>query len=539
MKTLLFNVLTAVILLLIPTLNFAQAPPLGTAAEFVLFSTVGAVTNTGISQLTGNVGTNSGSSTGFGNVNGVMHDNDGASAQCAADLLIAYNQLNSTTATFFPAPLLGNGQILTEGVYSISGAATLNLDLTLDAQLSVNAVFIFQIQGSFSTNADSKIKLINGAQACNVFWKVEGLVSMASGTTMRGTVIANNAAINMNTGDTLEGRALSTAGAVTVDGVLAYIPIGCGSPILTGPTAPALASTECYALFSSDGPVSNSGITYVTGDVGTNVGLTTGFDPLLVTGTIHPIPDASTAQCAADLGNVYTYLNTLPTDIELLYPAQFGNNLVLTPHTYLMNAATVFTDTLYLNAQGFAKAVFVLQINGALSTSTYSKVLLINGAQAKNVYWKIDGAVNINDYSVFRGTIVCNNGAIDLTTGVTLDGRALTTTGALGTTAITATMPPGCIPIGISSFNTGNTNETVTIAPNPFSTSTTVVINDVSQINNCELRIYNVMGVEVMNTTLTKQLTTLETRFLPSGIYFYKITGKNKTIQSGKLVSQQ
>jgi hypothetical protein len=539
MKTLLFNALTAVMLLLIPTLNFAQAPPLGTAADFVLFSTVGAVTNTGISQLTGNVGTNSGSSTGFGNVNGVMHDNDGASAQCAADLLIAYNQLNSTTATFFPAPLLGNGQILTEGVYSISDAATLNLDLTLDAQLNVNAVFIFQIQGSFSTNADSKIKLINGAQACNVFWKVEGLVSMASGTTMRGTVIANNAGINMNTGDTLEGRALSTAGAVTVDGVLAYIPIGCGSPILTGPTAPALASTECYALFSSDGPVSNSGITYVTGDVGTNVGLTIGFDPLLVTGTIHPIPDASTAQCAADLGNVYTYLNTLPTDIELLYPAQFGNNLVLTPHTYLMNAATVFTDTLYLNAQGFANAVFVIQINGALSTSTYSKVLLINGAQAKNVYWKVDGAVNINDYSVFRGTIVCNNGAIDLTTGVTLDGRALTTTGALSTTAITATMPPGCIPIGISSFNTGNTNEAVTIAPNPFSISTTIVINDVSQINNCELRIYNVMGIEVMNATLTKQLTTLETRFLPSGIYFYKITGKNKTIQSGKLVSQQ
>ncbi|TRZ74335.1 MAG: DUF3494 domain-containing protein [Bacteroidetes bacterium] len=539
MKTRLLRALTAVLLLLIPTMNFAQAPLLGTAAEFVLFSTVGAVTNTGISQITGNVGTNSGSSTGFGNVNGVMHDNDGASAQCAADLLIAYNQLNSTTPTFFPGNLLGNGQILIPGVYSISGAATLNLDLILDAQLSVSAVFIFQIQGSFSTNANSKVRLINGAQACNVFWKVEGLVSMAAGTTMRGTVIANNAAINMNTGDTLEGRALSTAGAVTVDGVLAYTPIGCGSPVLTGPAAPALASTECWALFSSDGPVSNSGITYVTGDVGTNVGLTTGFDPLLVIGIIHPIPDGYTNQCAADLGNVYTYLNTLPYDIELLYPAQFGNNLVLTPHTYLMNAATIFTDTLYLNALGFANAVFVIQINGALSTSTYSKVLLINGTQEKNVYWKVDGAVSINDYSVFRGTIVCNNGAIDLTTGVTLDGRALTTTGALGTTAITATMPPGCGLIGVPPFNTGSTNESFTIAPNPFSTSTTIIVNGPSQINNCELRIYNAMGVEVMNTTITKQLTTLETRFLPSGIYFYKITGQNKTIQSGKLVSQQ
>ncbi|MFH0894656.1 MAG: ice-binding family protein [Bacteroidota bacterium] len=538
MKTQLLNVLTAVILLLIPILNFAQAPPLGTAAEFVLFSSVGAVSNTGISQLTGNVGTNSGSSTGFGNVNGVMHDNDGASAQCAADLLIAYNQLNSTVPTFFPAPLLGNGQILNAGVYSISGEATLNLDLTLNAQGNANAVFIFQIQGAFSTNASSKVHLINGALACNVFWKVEGLVSMAAGTTMRGTVIANNAAINMNTGDTLEGRALSTSGAVTVDGVLAYTPIGCGSPYLTGPTAPALASTECYAIFSSDGPVTNTGITYVTGDIGTNVGLTTGFDPLLVTGTIHPIPDASTAQCAADLLDVYNYLNTLPYDIELLYPAQFGNNLVLTPHTYLMNAAATFTDTLYLNAQGNANAVFVIQINGALSTSTYSKVILINGTQAQNVYWMVEGAVDINEYSVFRGTIICNNGAISLNNGVTLDGRSLTTTGALNTSAITATMPPGCNPTGIAPFDAANTNEAVTIYPNPFSTSTTIMINDASQIKEVELRMYNVLGKEVMNTTLTKQLTTLETSNLPSGIYFYKVIS-NKIIQSGKLVSQK
>jgi hypothetical protein len=444
MKTQFLNVLTAVILLMIPILSFAQAPPLGTAAQFVLFSTVGAVGNTGISQVTGNVGTNSGAITGFGNVNGVMLTSNGATAQCAADLLIAYNQLNSTVPNFFPAPLLGNGQILNAGVYSISGAATLNLDLILNGQGNPGAVFIFKIQGPFSTGANSKVKLINGALACNVFWKVEGLVSMAAGTFMRGTVIANNAAINMSIGDTLEGRALSTTGAVNVNGILAYTPIGCGSPVLTGPAAPALGTTQCYALLSASGPVSNAGVTHATGDIGTNVGLTTGFNPLFVTGTIHPIPDASTAQAAADLGIAYTYLNTLPVDIELLYPAQFGNDFVLTPHTYLLNAATVFTGNLYLNAQGNANAVFVIKINGALSTSTYSKVLFLNGTLAKNVYWKVDGAVSINDYSEFKGTIVCNNGAMLLATGVTLEGRALTTTGALGTTAITATMPPGC-----------------------------------------------------------------------------------------------
>ena len=541
MKTNLLSLITAIILLLLPIINFGQAPDLGTAADFVLFSTDGAVSNTGISQLTGNIGTNNGSSTAFGNVNGVMHDNDGASAQCAADLLIAYNQLNSTVPTFFPAPLLGNGATLNAGVYSISGEATLNLGLTLDAQGDPNAVFIFQIQGAFSTSAASKIHLINGALACNVFWKVEGLVSMASGTTMRGTVIANNAAIIMNTGDTLEGRALTTAGAITIDGVLAYTPIGCGSPYLTGPIAPALASTECYALFSADGPVTNTGITSVMGDVGTNVGLTTGFDPLLVTGIVHLIPDVSTATCAADLLTVYNYLNTLPYDIELLYPAQFGNNLVLTPHTYLLDAATELTDTLYLNAQGNADAVFVLKLNGALSTSTYSKVLLINGAQAKNVYWKIEGAVSINNYSVFCGTIVCNNGALGaLTTGVELNGRALLTTGALTATAMATTMLSDCLHTAIIPSGAQNSNGAVTIYPNPFTTSIDILLNDAAQINKCELKLYNIVGKEVMNTIITHQLTTLGTSNLTPGFYFYKVIGNNnKIIQSGRLVSKQ
>ncbi len=444
-KNLLFFV-TAVALLSFPKINFAQtAPALGTAANFELFTTNGAVTNTGISQITGNVGTNNGSSTGFGNVNGVMHDGDGASAAATADLQVAYGQLNSAIANFFPAPLLGNGDTLIAGVYSIAAVTTLGGDLFLDAKGNANAVFIFKIGAAFSTNAASKIKLINGALACNVFWKVEGEINMAAATFMRGTIIANNAAIHMNTNDTLEGRALSIAGAVTVNGVLAYTPTGCGSAVHNGPIAPNLATVSCYAIFSGNGSVTNSGVSNITGDVGTNVGLTTGFNPLLVNGIIHPIPDGSTNAAAADLLNAYTYLNGLPEDIILLYPAQFGRNLVLTPHTYLMNGATTFTDSLYLNAEGNADAVFVIKIKGALGTSVNSKVLLINGTQAKNVYWMVDGAVDINTNSIFNGTIVCNNGAVNLATGVAINGRALTTNGSLGnsTSTVSAVSPSG------------------------------------------------------------------------------------------------
>ena len=124
MKKSLLNFITVFTLLCAPTENFAQVPTLGSSASFVLFTTAGAVGNTGISQVTGNVGTNSGSSTGFGNVNGVMHDGDGVSGQSATDLLIAYGQLDNAVPTGFPAPLLGNGDTLVAGVYSITAVTT-------------------------------------------------------------------------------------------------------------------------------------------------------------------------------------------------------------------------------------------------------------------------------------------------------------------------------------------------------------------------------------------------------------------------------
>ncbi len=452
-------------LFLLPGVVFAQAPALGSAANFVLFTSVGAVNNTGITHLTGNVGTNTGSSTGFGNVNGVMHDGDGGSGAAAASLLIAYNQLNIAVPTLFPAPLLGNGDTLLPGVYHISSAATLNGKLVLNAQGNPNAVFIFQIQGSFTINASSKVKLINSALACNVFWKVEGMVSMASSVFMRGTIVANNAAINMSPSDTLEGRALSTAGAVSVDGILAYTPIGCGSVLLTGPAAPILASTSRFGIFSANGNVTNTGITHVVGDVGTNVGLTAGFDSAFVTGSIHPIPDDSTAAAAASLPVVYNYLNTLGTDIELLYPAQFGNELTLTPHTYLMASAPSFNGNVHLDAQGNSNAVFVIKINGALSTGTFAKVILLNGTQAKNVYWKVDGAVDINNNSIFNGTIVANNAAINLNPGSTFSGRALATNGVITVNGINLSLPvtPACAAPPINGMRTVCTGATTAL----------------------------------------------------------------------------
>lgn len=514
------------------TKSFGQVPTLGVAGTFALFSTNGAVSNTGLSLVTGNVGTNNGSSTNFGNVDGIMHDANGTTATAAANLNTAYLQLNSAIPTFFPAPLLGNGQTLNSGVYSIGQTASLNGNLILDGQNNPNAFFIIQIQGAFSSAANSQVQLINGALACRVFWKIEGAVSLAANTMFKGTLVVNNAAIVLATGVIIEGRALTTTGALTISGSTIVTPLGCGTPILTGPTAPTLGTVACYTIFSANGQVTNAGTTFVTGDVGTNVGVTTGFQAQNVTGTIHPIPDTSTAQCASDLNTVNSYLSTVPTDIQLLYPASFGNNLVLTPHTYLLDAATVLTGTVFLNAQNNPNAVFVIKINGALSTSTFANVVLQNQAKPENVFWRVVGAVNLNDFATFKGTLICNSGAMILNNGVNIQGRALTVNGGVSTFAINATMTPGCGNLGI---NLNDKKENIIIYPNPFDSELTILDNNFN--GNSELYIYNSLGKLVLQTTLTQSLSTFQLD-LPSGMYIYNLVNDNGSQKTGKLISK-
>lgn len=511
---------------------YAQSPNLGKVAQFALFSSNGPISNTGNSFITGDVGTNGGSSTAFGNVNGVMHDNDSVSAIASADLLSLYNTLNSAVPAFFPSSLLGNGLVFVPGVYSITAASTLNGNLILDAQQNPNSIFIIKIAGPLSSAANSKVRLTNGALACNVFWIVEGQVSLAAHTYMSGTIIANNAAILLSTGDTLNGRALSTTGAITIDGVLIDKPIGCGSSTLTGPTAPNLGKASCFSLFSSIGALSNVGISNISGDVGSNSGAVTGFDPLLVTGTLHLLPNLQTSEAAADLLIASDYLTTLNYDIELLYPAQFGRNLVLTPHTYLLNAATTFTDTLYLDAQGNENAVFVLKSNGAFSTSTYARVILINGAKASNVYWKIEGALNINDYSTILGTIICNNAAASsVKTNTTLSGKILITNGAVEITNTSIIPTDLCSVTGINSFKATD----VSVYPNPSQGALMISIQTEDYIQS-EIVIIDQLGRVVLQKLLTSNETKLNTSELITSVYYYRITNNSVIIKSGKLV---
>ena len=69
-------------------------------------------------------------------------------------------------------------------------------------------MFIFQIGTTLITGSNTSVSLINGAQACNVFWQVGSSATLGSGTHFVGTIMAA-ASITANTGATIHGRLLA------------------------------------------------------------------------------------------------------------------------------------------------------------------------------------------------------------------------------------------------------------------------------------------------------------------------------------------
>jgi FixJ family two-component response regulator len=218
--------------------------------------------------------------------------------QGATDLTNAYNTLMGVAATnTIHAPTFGSGETLNAGVYAIAGAGSIVGTLTLDALGDPNAVFIFRFAGAFSTGASSSVILANGASACNVFWVAQGAVSLGATSTMEGTLIANNGAVSAGAGSSIIGRLFSTTGVASIDGLNITIPTSCAYL--------DLGILSSFAVFTSLGAVGNTGSSNVTGNLGTNGGVFTGFSTATVNGTLYT-PGSSSS---SDYGIFSIYQN--------------------------------------------------------------------------------------------------------------------------------------------------------------------------------------------------------------------------------------
>jgi len=245
MKRSFISTLGAGITIFIAALAFTATPAfaaqstvnLGTSSPFAILAGTPNITDAGnTSVINGNVGLSPATGADIGilcsQVTGTIYSVDAAGPlPCrVTDGPLMVTAKNNLTNAYINAagrtPLttvsteLG-GQTLVAGVYD-SASTTLGITagagaLVLDGQNDPSSVFIFQAPFSgtgLTVGAGSTVTLINGAQACNVFWRVD-TASIGTTANFVGTILALNS-ISVNNGATINGRLLARNGDVTL-----------------------------------------------------------------------------------------------------------------------------------------------------------------------------------------------------------------------------------------------------------------------------------------------------------------------------------
>ncbi|MEZ0605229.1 Ig-like domain-containing protein [Paraburkholderia sp. IW21] len=259
-------------------------------------------------------------------------------------------------------------------------------------------------------------------------------------------------------------------------------------------TAPALGGAQPFGSFGGNATVTNAGLnTVIHGDLGVNAASTkiTGLHDSggnvytvtpnnngLVTGLVYTltappgsVAGAAVSQASLDATKAFNALSpgSLPGGINVSDPAQCAScggagggadelaGRTLPPGVYRSAAGTFdiggagrTTANLTLDAGGDANAVWVFQtaantgtlnvgVTGPATPAVPIQVLLVNGAQSKNVFWYVPGGAVIGTGSTMTGTMLSNASITFSTAGgtpptavvTTLNGRAIALTAAV------------------------------------------------------------------------------------------------------------
>jgi len=201
-----------------------------------------------------------------------------------------------------------------------------------------------------------------------------------------------------------------------------------------GQTTVNLGAAASYGVLAGSG-VTSTGGTVVNGDLGVSPATAvTGFFTVdggpgtVVNGAIH-INDASAIAAEAALTTAYN--DAAGRTVGAIGKAGDLGGQTLTPGLYKSTSSlAISTGNLTLDAQGDANAVFIFQMASTLTTGSGIHVILSGGANPANIFWQVGSSATLGTTSVFEGSILALT-SITLTTGATLNGRALAENGAV------------------------------------------------------------------------------------------------------------
>lgn len=234
-----------------------------------------------------------------------------------------------------------------------------------------------------------------------------------------------------------------------------------------------LGTADAFAVLAAAG-VTNTGDTVVNGYLGVSPSAAvTGFPPGIVNGEIHQADEvADQAQTATGVAYDDAAGRTPFTDVA----TELGGR-TLEPGVY-RNETFGITDALTLDAKGDPHAVFIFQADETLITAPDSSVVLMGGAQACNVFWKVGSSATLDVRTGFVGTVLAM-ASITANNGATVQGRLLARTGGVTLDNNVITKPTCAAPVVTTVAPTTTPTTTPTTAT---ATPTTAAVVDASPV---------------------------------------------------------
>lgn len=431
-------------------LSAAVAPiDLGQAVDFRVLAGSG-ITNTGATIIFGDVGSLPTSTiTGFGSValTGTNHGGDAITLAGKADLLTAFNDGAGRLPTIIYGPIHNFGtETLTAGIYNDPSSFGLTGALTLDGGGDPNAVFIFQAGSTLITAVGSSVTLINGAQAGNIFWVVGSSATLGVNSSLSGTIMAMTS-ITLNTGATLDGRALALNGAVTMD----------TNTISLTPLAPGVPGAPTHWLGAA------SGLWTVIGNWASNqAGTVATAIPSLADNITFSATGA--ANQSTTLGADFTINNLTINDTAPVTIAG-ANTLTLAgdPGLTVNSGAGLLTISSGLAFTGAAPTVTVNNAAGAVFSGAVTSAGSLTKAGPGTLV--ISGTTNVT------GPANINAGTLDIATGGTFTATGTTTLASGSTVSVTGALVSPTVNVLLggnltgAGTITGNVNNFGTVNP--------------------------------------------------------------------------
>jgi len=213
-----------------------------------------------------------------------LHPNDAAAIAAQAADVALFTSLGAGACSDNLGAQL-NGANIGPGIHCFSSTADLAALGTMT--LSGAGTYIFRVPTGLTANVGSTVVLA-GVDPCTVFWQV-GSAATLNGVNFPGNVVAQ-AGVTLGVGSSLTGRALATAGPVTLSGGNT---VGGCSGAAVGAVAPTLTKS-----FSPNSIVAGATSTLTITLLNPNAGaatLTAPFVDTLPSGVVvAAVPNAST-----------------------------------------------------------------------------------------------------------------------------------------------------------------------------------------------------------------------------------------------------